>query len=173
MAPTPFARSAALGEAFGVPDVWIKNDGLNRALAEGPRLVPGCRRGDPPGRADDRHGVHRQRRELAGRGLRRAGRRAVIFVPKSAPKAKLAQMLLHGAQVVPVDGTYDDAFRLSLDYTARYGGLNRNTAYTRSRSRERRRSARDWQQNGGRAPRRRGADRRRRDSRRRAQGVLT
>ena len=26
-------------------------------------------------------------------------------------------------------GTYDDAFRLSLEYTARKGGLNRNTAY--------------------------------------------
>ncbi len=38
-------------------------------------------------------------------------------------------MLLHGAVVVPVEGTYDDAFRLSLEYTARHGGLNRNTAY--------------------------------------------
>jgi threonine synthase len=28
-----------------------------------------------------------------------------------------------------VKGTYDDAFRLSLDYTAERGGLNRNTAY--------------------------------------------
>ena len=31
--------------------------------------------------------------------------------------------------MVPVKGTYDDAFRLSLDYTAQRGGLNRNTAY--------------------------------------------
>jgi threonine synthase len=30
---------------------------------------------------------------------------------------------------VPVKGTYDDAFRMSLEYTARHGGLNRNTAY--------------------------------------------
>ncbi len=31
--------------------------------------------------------------------------------------------------MIPVRGTYDDAFRLSLEYTARKGGLNRNTAY--------------------------------------------
>ena len=38
-------------------------------------------------------------------------------------------MVLYGARVIPVKGTYDDAFRLSLEYTARKGGLNRNTAY--------------------------------------------
>jgi threonine synthase len=58
-----------------------------------------------------------------------AGKQAIIFVPESAPRAKLVQMLLYGARVIPVRGTYDDAFRLSLEYTARKGGLNRNTAY--------------------------------------------
>jgi threonine synthase len=58
-----------------------------------------------------------------------AGKQAIIFVPESAPRAKLVQMLLYGARVIPVCGTYDDAFRLSLEYTARKGGLNRNTAY--------------------------------------------
>ena len=29
----------------------------------------------------------------------------------------------------PGRGSYDDAFRLSLEYTAKSGGLNRNTAY--------------------------------------------
>jgi threonine synthase len=38
-------------------------------------------------------------------------------------------MILYGATVVPVRGTYADAFRLSLEYTARRGGLNRNTGY--------------------------------------------
>ena len=58
-----------------------------------------------------------------------AGKQAIIFVPESAPKAKLVQMVLYGARVIPVRGSYDDAFRLSLEYTARKGGLNRNTAY--------------------------------------------
>jgi threonine synthase len=38
-------------------------------------------------------------------------------------------MLICGARVVPVRGSYDDAFRLSLEYTRLRGGLNRNTAY--------------------------------------------
>jgi threonine synthase len=58
-----------------------------------------------------------------------AGLEAIIFVPSSAPRAKLAQMILYGARVVPVEGTYDDAFALSLEYSAQVGGLNRNTAY--------------------------------------------
>jgi len=37
--------------------------------------------------------------------------------------------VLYGAKVVPVDGTYDDAFRLSIEYTRLFGGINRNTAY--------------------------------------------
>jgi threonine synthase len=50
-------------------------------------------------------------------------------VPEKAPKAKLVQMVLYGATVVPIQGTYDDAFALSLEYTDQRGGLNRNTAY--------------------------------------------
>lgn len=58
-----------------------------------------------------------------------AGIKAKIFVPKSAPIAKRIQMKLCGAEVVEVDGTYDDAFRLSTEFTEKYGTLNRNTAY--------------------------------------------
>ncbi len=57
------------------------------------------------------------------------GQRAVIFVPASAPPAKLVQMLCYGAEVVPVDGTYDQAFELSLEATRRFGWYNRNTAF--------------------------------------------
>ncbi|MDP8232290.1 MAG: threonine synthase [Candidatus Zophobacter franzmannii] len=55
--------------------------------------------------------------------------KAIIFVPKSAPQAKLVQMKLSGADVREVDGTYDDAFKASIEYTEKYGTLNRNTAY--------------------------------------------
>ena len=39
------------------------------------------------------------------------------------------QSVLYGAHVVPVKGTYDDAFALSIEYTKLFGGINRNTAY--------------------------------------------
>jgi threonine synthase len=58
-----------------------------------------------------------------------AGKEAIIFVPATAPRAKLVQILLYGATLIPVAGSYDDAFRLSLEFTYSEGGLNRNTAY--------------------------------------------
>ena len=53
----------------------------------------------------------------------------IIFVPHTAPRAKLAQSLIFGAQVFRLKATYDDAFDISLKYTQKHGGLNRNTAY--------------------------------------------
>jgi len=37
---------------------------------------------------------------------------AVIFVPASAPRAKLVQRLTYGAEVFAVQGSYDDTFEL-------------------------------------------------------------
>ena len=54
---------------------------------------------------------------------------AIIFAPASAPKAKLTQILMYGAQLIPVDGSYDDAFDLSIEATKKFGWYNRNTAY--------------------------------------------
>ncbi len=53
----------------------------------------------------------------------------VIFVPKSAPQAKVAQLLALGATVLLVEGTYDDAFDLCLQAAAEFGWYNRNTGY--------------------------------------------
>ena len=57
-----------------------------------------------------------------------AGIRAVVFVPSSAPQAKLVQMLSYGAEVLPVAGTYDEAFELCLSACREFGWYNRNTA---------------------------------------------
>jgi threonine synthase len=57
------------------------------------------------------------------------GQRAVIFVPSTAPKAKLTQIMMYGATLVPVAGNYDTAFDLSIEATKRFGWYNRNTAY--------------------------------------------
>lgn len=55
--------------------------------------------------------------------------KAIIFVPKAAPLAKLTQIVMYGAQLIPVDGTYDNAFDLSVEATNKFGWYNRNTAY--------------------------------------------
>ncbi|MEA3444302.1 MAG: threonine synthase [Bacteroidota bacterium] len=55
--------------------------------------------------------------------------KAIICVPQNAPKAKMTQILMYGARIIPVAGTYDDAFDLSVALTEKYGVFNRNTAY--------------------------------------------
>lgn len=59
----------------------------------------------------------------------RAGLDARIFVPGSAPAGKLAQPLVYGADVLQVQGTYDQAAQLSLEVTEQYGWYNRNAAF--------------------------------------------
>ena len=57
------------------------------------------------------------------------GQKAVIFAPKTAPPAKVAQLLVFGAQVLLVDGTYDDAFDLTILAAQEFGWYCRNTGY--------------------------------------------
>jgi threonine synthase len=57
------------------------------------------------------------------------GQSNVIFVPRTAPQAKVAQLLAYGSTVMLVDGTYDQAFDLCLEAARAFGWYNRNTAY--------------------------------------------
>jgi len=57
------------------------------------------------------------------------GLKATVFLPKTAPRAKMVQALQYGAKLVSVDGNYDMAFDLSLAYSTKHKLLSRNTAY--------------------------------------------
>jgi threonine synthase len=57
------------------------------------------------------------------------GQKAVIMVPETAPAAKLIQIIMYGATIVPVKGNYDEAFELSIKATEEFGWYNRNTAF--------------------------------------------
>ena len=57
------------------------------------------------------------------------GQKAVIFAPKTAPAAKIAQLLIFGAQVILVDGSYDQAFDLTIQASQNFGWYCRNTGY--------------------------------------------
>ena len=127
---TPLSRVDRLGATMGLSDLWVKNDGLNPSgslkdrasfliVAEAKRLGMDLIVAASTGNAAS----------ALACVCASSGTKALIFVPEKAPKAKLVQMVLYGATVVPVKGTYDDAFRLSLEYTDQRGGLNRNTAY--------------------------------------------
>ncbi len=60
----------------------------------------------------------------AGKGIK-----PIIFVPEAIPQAKLVQLLVYGAKVFPVKGTYDDAFALCIEASNHFNWYNRNTGY--------------------------------------------
>jgi len=57
------------------------------------------------------------------------GQKCIIFAPKNAPPAKVAQLLIYGAQVILVDGNYDSAFDLTIEASNEFGWYCRNTGY--------------------------------------------
>ncbi len=57
------------------------------------------------------------------------GLNAVVFVPETAPPAKLAQALAYGARVFAVRGSYDDAYDLCLNVCEERGWFNRSTGF--------------------------------------------
>lgn len=127
---TPVFAPPALRRATGLAHLWLKDESRNptaslkdrasavvvaRALALGVDTVITASTGNA-GAA------------LAGMAAA-VGLRAVILAPKSAPQAKIAQLLIYGAQVALVDGTYDDAFDLSIEAAETLGWYCRNTGF--------------------------------------------
>ena len=56
------------------------------------------------------------------------GMQSVIFVPERAPEPKVTQLLIFGATVVRVRGSYEQAFQLSQKACQQWGWYNRNCA---------------------------------------------
>jgi len=63
-----------------------------------------------------------------GRAAASAGMACYIFVPKSCPDGKLAQLLAYGACVFKVMGTYAEAYELCNQACREFGWYNRNCA---------------------------------------------
>lgn len=57
-----------------------------------------------------------------------AGLKTYIFVPETAPEAKIAQLLIFGATVFLVQGTYDTAVELCWQAAQDFGWYNRSCA---------------------------------------------
>jgi threonine synthase len=55
------------------------------------------------------------------------GMRSVIFVPERAPEPKVTQLLIFGATVFRVRGSYEQAFQLCQQACQRWGWYNRNS----------------------------------------------
>ncbi len=127
---TPLVDPERLRLQTGFPRLFLKNDTLNPSgsLKDRASLLVA-----EQARTHGEKSVALASTGNAGAAMAAAGAayglEVVLFVPAAAPRAKLLQSLLYGARVVPVRGTYDDAFELSIQYTRRFGGVNRNTGY--------------------------------------------
>ena len=127
---TPLWSPLRLRSRFSAPRLWIKDDTCNPSGSFKDRasfLVAAFAR---------KHGVEEivlastgnAASSMAAVGAA-AGLRIKVFLPAKAPVAKRIQILQYGAELIPVDGTYDKAYELSLEYSNKTGSLSRNTAY--------------------------------------------
>jgi threonine synthase len=127
---TPLYKTQRLAAELGLKNLWVKDDGrlptasfkdrasaiaVVKAQEKGATIVTTASTGNAA---------------AALSGLCASVKQPnVIFVPESAPQAKIAQLLVFGSTVLLVKGTYDDAFELCLQAAKEYGWYNRNTGY--------------------------------------------
>jgi threonine synthase len=132
---TPVFKLNSLADTLGLQNLWLKDESKNPTASFKDRAsaivvvraqeIVGAD-GQPPIIVTASTG----NAGAALAGLSAAvGQKAVIFAPKSAPQAKIAQLLIYGAKVILVDGTYDDAFDLSIQCANEFGWYCRNTGY--------------------------------------------
>lgn len=127
---TPLFKPARLAARLGLHDLWLKDDGRNPTASFKDRAsaVVVARAAQIDAQVVITASTGNAGAALAGMAAA-VGMPAVILAPKNAPKAKVAQLLIFGARVVLVDGTYDDAFDLSLEASEAFGWYCRNTGY--------------------------------------------
>ena len=126
---SPLYRADALAQALGLHTLYIKDDGQNPTASLKDRAsamaVVKAREAGADTIACSSTGNAAS--SLAGNAAA-AGFKTYIFVPSRAPKGKVAQLMIFGATVISVDGSYEDTFELSKAAIDRWGWYNRNAA---------------------------------------------
>ena len=127
---TPLQAAPGLAQAAGVAELWLKDDGRNPtgSLKDRASALAIMKAQELEAEIVTTASTGNAAAALAGLAAS-VGQKTVIFVPAAAPAAKIAQLLVYGATVLLVEGTYDDAFDLCLQATARFGWYCRNTGY--------------------------------------------
>ena len=126
---TPLYKSARLEELLGIRAVYLKDDGRNptasfkdRATAVGVAKAAELGR-DVVCAASTGNAASSLSGFAACMGIKN-----YIFVPKTIPEGKLAQLLVFGSNVILVDGDYDAAFDFCLKAVEHFGWYNRSCA---------------------------------------------
>lgn len=126
---SPLYHVPVLADIIGVKSLYIKDDGINptsslKDRASAMAVVKAQEAGistiacSSTGNAAS---------SLAGNSAA-AGYKSYIFVPERAPKGKVAQLMMFGATVFLVKGSYEDTFRISAQAIEQNGWYNRNAA---------------------------------------------
>jgi threonine synthase len=127
---TPLYKAPKLAAGLGLKKVWVKDEGCQptgsfKDRASAVAVVKGREK-----RAEVITTASTGNAAAALSGLCASIQQPnVIFVPESAPEAKIGQLLVFGSFVFLVKGTYSDAFELCLQASKEYGWYNRNTGY--------------------------------------------
>ncbi len=126
---TPVLEAPSLARELGLGALLVKDEGRNPTASFKDRASSvGVARARWLGRREITcSSTGNAASSLAGFAAE-AGMAAYIFVPASAPEAKVAQLLVYGAKVFLVEGSYADAFRTCQAAVDAFGWYNRNCA---------------------------------------------
>jgi threonine synthase len=127
---TPLYEAEKSGNKLGIKNLYIKDEGRN----------PSASLKDRPGAIAVVKALERGEKVITCASTGNAasslscltaalGLKTIIFVPETSPEAKIAQLLVFGAIVIAVEGSYDDAFDLCIKATKQYGWYNRSSGY--------------------------------------------
>jgi threonine synthase len=127
---TPVFNLNRLGEKLGLNYLWLKDESRNPTASFKDRAsaVVVARAREIKAEVVVTASTGNAGAALAGMAAA-VGQKAVIFAPRTAPPAKVAQLLVFGAKVILVDGTYDEAFDLTIQASQEFGWYCRNTGY--------------------------------------------
>src|SRR6266699_1884120 len=124
---TPLYAVKRLRAYLGMEDLWLKDDSRNpsASLKDRASIIAVLR---AEGRIVACASTGNAASSLAVQAAA-VGLPCYIFVPYNAPGAKVIQLLMCGATVFAVNGSYDDAFDLCIEACDAFGWYNRNTGY--------------------------------------------
>ncbi|MCF0134617.1 MAG: threonine synthase [Blautia sp.] len=126
---SPFYEVPRLAEMLGIRRLYVKDDGINptASLKDRASAMAVVKAEEAGVSTIACSSTGNAASSLAGNAAA-AGFETYIFVPERAPKGKVAQLMMFGANVISVRGSYEDTFELSKEAIERWGWYNRNAA---------------------------------------------
>ncbi len=126
---SPLYDCQNLADQLGIRKLYVKDDGINptASLKDRASAMAVVKAEEAGADTIACSSTGNAASSLAGNAAV-AGFRTYIFVPSRAPRGKVSQLMIFGANVISVNGSYEDTFRLSAEAIDRWGWYNRNAA---------------------------------------------